>query len=408
MIIQKSTVNVLLLDDEPFMLMLLDEMLSSLGLTEVTPCEKGIDALAWLDKPDYSADLIFLDINMPDMDGMEFVRHLATRQYQGSLIIISGEDERMLQTVEKLVNAHNIMALGHLQKPFKIAALSNLLGKWQPAWMNKPVQKGKTYNAHEIKTAIANNELINYYQPQIDVATGKVIGVEALVRWLHPQDGIVFPDQFIHVAEAFGLIDDVTKAVVEAAFAQASIWQKHTLALRVSVNISMDSLISLDFVDYLADAVAAAGIMASDIVLEVTESRLMKHLSVSLEALSRLRLKRFGLSIDDFGTGYSSFSLLHNIPFNELKVDQSFVHGATRNKTQYAIYDSSLTLAQRLGMHVVAEGIEDWEDWNLLRNTGCDMAQGFFIAKPMPAANILDWISDWEANIENFMNSANV
>ena len=135
----------------------------------------------------------------------------------------------------------------------------------------------------------------------------------------------------------------------------------------------------------------------------MTESQLMKSLSVSLEILTRLRLKRFSLSIDDFGTGHSSLSQLRDITFDELKVDQGFVHGAASNNTLRAIYHASLGLTKQLGMKTVAEGVEDRSDWDFLRSTGCDMAQGYFIAKPMPASEIPDWISAWEANFENLM-----
>lgn len=399
--------KVLILDDEPFMRMLLSEMLSNLGLTQITAYENGTEALAYINSPDNAVDLILLDINMPGMDGIEFVRHLANCSYHGSLILISGEDERMLQTAEKLVKTHNINILGHLQKPVSSKELSGLLKKWLPSWLNESSpQTRKIYSAEEIQIAISNKEFVNYYQPQINVKTGKVVGVEALARWQHPQDGTVFPDQFIQIAEANGLIDDLTYLVIDTAFSQTSIWQNYSLDLRVSVNISMANLASLNFVDYLAKAVNVAGIMSSDIVLEVTETQLMKHLSNSLEVLGRLRLKRFGLSIDDFGTGYSSFALLRAIPFNELKVDRGFVHGVDSNDTLRAIYNASLSVAQQLDMQVVAEGVEDWDDWNFLRNSTCNVAQGYFIAKPMPADKIHDWIHDWEANIENFMHSS--
>jgi EAL domain-containing protein (putative c-di-GMP-specific phosphodiesterase class I) len=140
-----------------------------------------------------------------------------------------------------------------------------------------------------------------------------------------------------------------------------------------------------------------------DIVLEVTESRLMKNSSTSLEVLTRLRMKRFSLSIDDFGTGNSSLTQLRDIPFDELKVDQGFVHGAASNETLRAIYSASLSLAKQLGMKTVAEGVEDRVDWDFLRSTDCDLAQGYFIAKPMPPGEIPDWITAWEANIENLM-----
>lgn len=396
---EQSALKILLIDDEPFMLKLLSHTLSNLGITQVTACESGREALEWLGLSNDSPDLILLDINMPEMDGIEFVRHLAKRQYPGSLILVSGEDERMLQTVEKLVQVHKITALGHLQKPVIPDELSKLLAKWRPPRLHQPSSVRRTYNADQIRAAIANNELVNYYQPQVDLADGKVVGVETLVRWQHPQDGIVLPEQFIHEAEAYGLINDLTRIVVDAAFAHYKIWQDNNLHLGLSVNISMNNLASLEFVDYLSTAAAAAGITPSGIVLEVTESQLMNHLSTSLEILSRLRLKRFGMSIDDFGTGYSSFSRLQSIPFTELKVDQEFVHGAASNDTLRAIYSASLMLAQRLGMKTVAEGVEDREDWDFVRSTGCDIAQGYFIAKPMPATKILDWIAAWEINV---------
>ena len=399
----RPTLKILLVDDEPFMLKLMSQTLSTLGLTQITACESGHKALECIDSPDYSPDLILLDINMPEMDGLEFTRHLAERHYSGGLILVSGENERMLQTAEKLVHLHKITSLGHLQKPVTPAALSDLLDKWMPAWMIEPPPTLRAYSANELKAAISNKELTNYYQPQIDVASGKVVGVEALVRWQHPQDGIVFPERFIRIAEAYGLINDLTHSVVNAAFKQLSVWQNNSPNMKISINISMDNLTSAEFVDYLIAACTAADIIPSDVVLEVTESQLMKNLSSSLEVLSRLRLKRFGMSIDDFGTGYSSFTLLNNVPFNELKVDQGFVHGAANNDRLRAIYNASLTLAKQLGMKAVAEGVEDWDDWNLLRNTGCDVAQGHFIARPMPADKFLDWLVSWEANVDTVL-----
>ena len=340
---------------------------------------------------------------MPEMDGIEFLRHLVDRRFTGSLILISVEDERMLQTAEKLVRVHKIPALGHLHKPVNPEDLSALLEKWTPPHLLVPRATKKAYGADEVRAAIVNDELVNYYQPKVDMANGKVVGVESLVRWRHPQDGMVFPDRFVGVAEEHGLIDDLTRAVIVEAFAQAKTWQDDGLHLRVALNISMDNLASLEFADYVAAAASSAGIVPGDIVLEVTESRLMKELSAPLEILTRLRLKRFSLAIDDFGTGHSSLIQLRDIPFDELKVDRSFVHGVASNDTLRAIYSASLSLAQHLGMKTVAEGVEDRADWDFLRSTGCDLAQGYFIAKPMPAGEIPDWITTWEAKVENLI-----
>lgn len=401
--VEKSDIKILVLDDEPFMLKLLSRMLTNLGFTQVQTCTGGTAALMEFDSPNTPPDLILLDLNMPGMDGIEFMRHLVGRHYTGSLILISGEDERVLQTAEKLVLAHKIPALGHLHKPVNPESLSALLNKWTPPSPAIALTSIKAYSADEVSEAIAKGELINYYQPKVAVTNGKVIGVESLVRWRHPQNGIVGPDHFIGVAEEYGLIDDLTRAVVKEAFAQTRIWQDCGLNLRVAINISMKNLALLEFADYITAAAANAGITPDSIVLEVTETQLMKDLSAPLEILTRLRLKRFGLSIDDFGTGHSSFSQLRDIPFNELKVDQGFVHNAANNSTLRAIYTVSLHVAKQLGMKTVAEGVADQADWDFLRNTGCDLAQGNFISEPLPGAEIPNWIRGWEADIEQLM-----
>jgi EAL domain-containing protein (putative c-di-GMP-specific phosphodiesterase class I) len=242
---------------------------------------------------------------------------------------------------------------------------------------------------------------VNYYQPKVLVATGEVKGVEALVRWRHPVDGMVYPDQFIGVAEEHGLIHDLTRAVLGEALIQARLWRDRGMALRMAVNVSMDDLASLDFPELVAGQAAIAGVAPEDVVLEVTESRLMKDLKTPLEVLARLRLKRFSLSIDDFGTGHSSLAQLRNFPFDELKVDRGFVHGACRDKTLRAIFDASLGLATNLGMDIVAEGVEDRDDWDFLRRTGCRLAQGYFIARPMPADDLPAWLRAWEARFQD-------
>ncbi len=401
--VKKSVIKILVLDDEPFMLKLLIYMLAELGFIQVSTCESGRAALELFHDPNRLPDLILLDLNMPDMDGIEFIRHLVDRSYSGGLILISGENERILQTVENLVRAHKIMALGHLQKPVNPKELSALLAKWMPLCSGGLRAATRAYTVDEVRAAVIHGEFMNYYQPKVEVASGKVMGLECLARWRHPSDGMVFPDQFIEVAEEHGLIDALTRALLSEAFQQTAVWQDNGLDLRIALNISMDNLTSLGFADYVVHAAYSAGIKPSDIVLEVTESRLMKNLTVPLEILTRLRLKRFSLSIDDFGTGHSSLNQLRDFPFDELKVDRGFVHGAANNDTLRAIYGASLSLAQQLGMKSVAEGVEDRADWDFVCSTGCDFAQGYFIAKPMPASEIPNWISAWETEVKNLM-----
>lgn len=391
----RASPRILLLDDEPFMLRLLAHMLAGLGHASVRCCDDGAAALATLAAP-APPNLILLDLNMPQMDGIEFVRKLVEHHYHGSLVLVSGEDERMLQMAERLVQAHHIPVLGHLHKPVAIEALKVVLDQWRPP---RPVQaaKRRSYAAEELAAAIANDELVVHYQPKVEVGSGTVVGVEALVRWRHPRDGLVPPLLFIGLAERHGLIDALTRVVLSSALAQAGAWQRAGLKLRVAVNVSMRNLASVSFVDFVVDAAHAAAVAAEDIVLEVTESCLMHDQRAPLEILMRLRLKRFRLSIDDFGTGHSSLTQVHDIPFNELKIDRSFVHGAAQDETARAMMHASLGLGRQLGMEVVAEGVEDRADWNLVRAMGCDLAQGHYIARAMPAEAIAAWIETWHA-----------
>ena len=396
-----SDIKILILDDDTFMLKLLTRMLAKQGYTAVSTCDNGQDALKSIDHPDTCPDLILLDLNMPDMDGIEFVRYLVDRNYHGNLVLVSGEDERMLKTAEKLVHAHKIQMLGYLHKPVNPEKLSELLQNWEPYSPAKPSDK-KIYGAAEIQSAISNHELVNYYQPKVSVATGDVIGVETLVRWHHPQDGLTLPDRFIHTAEQYNLINDLTGLVLKQALAQAKIWHQSGQILRVAINVSMDNLASLDFQDLVVKLVAENGLPPQKITLEVTESQLMgSDTRIPLEILTRLRLKRFHLSIDDFGTGHSSMAQLRDIPFSELKIDQGFVHRAWMDDTLRAIYDASLSMAKQLGMEVVAEGVEDRNDWELLRQTGCDYAQGNFVSVPLLPADFSRWVEEWQTRVND-------
>lgn len=398
-----SNIKILILDDDPFMLKLLTKMLAKQGYTSVSACDNGQDALKKIDNAETRPDLILLDLNMPDMDGIEFVRYLVDRQYHGDLILVSGEDERMLKTAERLVHAHKITMLGYLHKPVNPDKLIEIMSKGGLQSSEKKLQSSKKiYSAEELSSAITNHELVNYYQPKVSVATGEVIGVETLVRWHHPTDGLISPDRFISIAEENHLINELTAFVLTGALTQAKIWHQNGLMLRVAINVSMDNLASLDFQDLVVNLVTEAGLSPQRIVLEVTESQVMgADTRVPLEILTRLRLKRFHLSIDDFGTGHSSLAQLRDIPFDELKIDQGFVHRAGTDGTLRAIYDASLSMAKQLGMETVAEGVEDQNDWELLRQTGCDLAQGNFISKPLQAADFPAWVEEWQNRVRN-------
>ncbi|MFA6920880.1 MAG: EAL domain-containing response regulator [Gallionella sp.] len=405
---KNPAIRILVLDDYPFMLKVLAHMLKHLGYTSVATCNNGRAALEMVDNSNDGPDLILLDLNMPEMDGVEFVRHLVEHRYAGSLILISGEDAQMLLATEKLVRAHNIPVLGHLSKPVRPEDLAALIDLIKPESLTSLIHKlalsnhadtqpvRLIYSAEDVRAAMANGELVNYYQPKVSPVSGQVVGVETMVRWDHPRNGIVFPSRFIGVAEEYGLIKNLTWVVLTGALNQFNAWQKEGLSLQVSVNVSIHSLVSVDFVGFIAGLVSDAGVPPEMVVLEVPESLIMMNdLRAPLETLTRLRLKGFRLSIDAFGVGYFSQERLRDLPFNEIKIDRSCVHHASTNKKVREKYDACLGMARQLDLDVVAVGVEETGDWDMLRNTRCDIAQGYFIAKPMPASDLPGWIQSW-------------
>ena len=387
--------EILLLDDDPLQLKLLARALNGLGYHNVVGCTTAAVALDALNAPERSIGLIFLDLNMPDVDGVAFLRLLAESHRSIPVVLVSGEDERLVETAARLGASHQLTVLGTLPKPVWPVELRALLARWEspaPAASGAPA----AYAAGDVTRAVRHGELVTYYQPKVDLVTGAVAGVEALVRWRHPLHGDVLPGRFLGVVEEQGLIGELTRVVIGAALSQADEWRQDGLQLSVAVNVSMDDLAQVDFADYVLAELDRHGVPPSDLVLEVAEPRLAKDPHAVMEVVSRLRLKRVTMSIDDFGTGHSSLAQVRDLPFNEVKIDGSFLHGAGSNATLAALFTASVDMARRIGMRTVAEGVEDSVDWAWLRSRNCDQAQGFFLGRPMPADELRHWLAGWE------------
>jgi len=388
--------EVLLVDDDTFLHGLIKQQLRNIGIDNVSAYASASDALAVLKEESGRFDVILCDLQMPDMDGIELIRNVAHIGYRGGLLLMSGEGPRILQTAEALATAHGLNVLGALQKPVSSDQLLSILASARRGTRVSRDKSQANRSASELCAAIAGDQLINHYQPKVEMKSRTIVGVESLVRWQHPDDGLIFPDQFVPVAEENDLIDRLTHRVITNALLDARAWRAVGWPLSLAVNVSMHNLISLDFPDIVVDLAQRIGIPTTDIVLEVTESQLMVDPVASLDILTRLRLKQIRLSIDDFGTGFSSLAQLRDIPFDELKVDRSFIHGADRDPAAMAIVDASFNMAKALGMTTVAEGVEDQADWDwLLQKGGCDIVQGYFLAKPMSAEDLTTWLAAW-------------
>ncbi len=247
----------------------------------------------------------------------------------------------------------------------------------------------------ELRRAIEGDQLFLSYQPKVNVATGSVVGAEALLRWRHPRRGLVQPGDFIPLAEQAGIIKPLTWWVLEQAVKQCRAWERAELGLDVAVNLSARSLHDPQLTERITDLLAAHQVPPSRLQLEVTESAVMTDPTRAVEILGHLGDLGVGVSIDDFGTGYSSLTYLRNLPVSEIKIDKSFVIGMGGNGgSDQAIVRSTSELGHSLGLTVVAEGVEDGKSFELLRSYGCDLAQGFFIARPMAADALVAWRSD--------------
>lgn len=385
--------RILVVDDDAFMLRLMSTMLTQLGSTALTACQTGEAALDEIAEQD-AFDLVFLDVNMPGMDGIEFIRRLATRQFRGGLVLVSGEKPRLLASIHRLINTHRLRSLGVLQKPVTLEALRARISQWRAtAERTARVRALRApYALERVLEAIARGEMTNHYQPQVAIGSGELVGVECLARWQHPEDGLVLPDQFIPVLEQHGMIPCLTRAVLANQLRQCRAWRGQGIELSATVNVSMDDIVALDFPDELERLVAQSGVEPGRLTLELTEGQVTRQLAIALDVLSRLQLKGFRLSIDDFGTGHSSLAQLRDLPFDELKIDRGFVQGAARDERLQAICSASVRMAKQLHMRVIAEGVELEDDWRYLQQLGCDAAQGYLFARPMPPAELNQWM----------------
>ncbi len=380
----------LVVEDDDFQRRTVVRMLRSLGAREVLEAGNGKQALESI-RDAALVDLVVCDLDMPEMDGMEFMRHLGQANSAVSVIIASVQELPLLNSVKKMARAYGVRLLGLIEKPVTLKGLETLIALHElPKLQSARVSAdAPVFSLEQILHGVQEKQFEPFFQPKVALATGKVLGAEALARWRHPEHGLVGPNAFIAPLEHSGKIDELTLVMLQKAALACRTWREREMELTVSVNLSLVSLADTKLANRITEIVRSAGLDPHYMILEITETAAMTEVAPALENLTRLRMRGFGLSVDDYGTGFSSLRQLTRAPFTELKIDQGFVTGCGANPSARAIVESSVEMARRLNITSVAEGVETQADWDVLLAVGCDLAQGYFIAKPMQESEFL-------------------
>ena len=390
-----AQMSVMVVEDHGFQRRMALRLLAEVGVTRSREAADGESALALLQAGEALPDVIIVDLDMPGMDGIEFIGHVAQRKLARAIVVASALDPALLNTVQTMARAYGLRVLGCVEKPMTAPKLADVLALFDVSPDADEDEVALDLDAEALAEGLARDEFLPFFQPQVTFSNGQVIGVEALARWRRADGAIVRPAQFIPLLEREQQIDRLTDRILEKACAWKARWARSGISLKISVNVSMLNLADVAAADRFQHIVRSHGVDPREIVLEITESSVMGEAAHALNVLARLRLKGFGLSVDDFGTGYSSLSQLSQIPFTELKIDQSFVTGAANQPRKRAVIEASLELARKLNLSVVAEGVETVEDWQMLAELGCTYAQGYLISRPVPGDQLAEVIARW-------------
>jgi len=390
--------QVLVVDDSELQRQFIAELCCDIGITGVLQAVDGYDAIAQL-KTNPQIEAIILDLEMPGMDGVQVLYEMASLGLAPPIVVASGQGSKLLNVVENMAKSLGLRLLGVLQKPLSheqlLAGLQRFTALPMTPRSNERWSPELSLTEQEVIRALQEREFIPYFQPKVQLADGSLKGVETLVRWQHPEHGLLTPGSFIGLIEGSRYISELTLQMLDMSLRQCRNWHAAGLPVGFSLNLSARSLADTRLADAIIERVAVSGIEPQQVTLEITESALMTDLSTTLGTLARLRLKGFGLSVDDYGTGFSGMLQLSRIPCTELKVDRAFVNGASGSRHLRILLESALDIAGKLGLGVVAEGVETLQDWMLLRDLGCGEVQGYFVAKPMPGDALLAW---WRSN----------
>lgn len=385
--------NVLVIDDHRFQRSVLTRMLKTIGIANVLEAEDGAGALGIVRARRDSLMLIITDVDMPEMDGLEFLRRLSEEAPRTPVAIHSALDRALLKSIEVMAAAYGVELIGVLEKPATEAALVEVVGRALER-TSSPRQLVAEADEAQLDAALKQHEFEPWFQPKVDLRSGRVTGAEVLVRWCRLHADPLPPDRFLTLIREKGMMRSLTLAVATRCAQYLGQVGPRGKDFTLSLNVCPTLLDDPEFGASLAHALTGGGATPEEVVLEITESAASRNQGAALENLARLRMRGFELSIDDFGTGHSSLAKLVRTPFSELKIDREFVAKLPTEASARTLVESMVAIARRLGLRTVAEGIETEAQREILIALNCDMGQGYLFAKPMAAGDWLQWMQD--------------
>jgi EAL domain-containing protein (putative c-di-GMP-specific phosphodiesterase class I) len=387
--------TVLVVDDDALQRKVLSRRVSALPIPRVLEASSGTEALAVMER-EPNVEVVISDLAMPFGDGLDLLCELGNRKSSASFVLHSAMDRQLLACMEMMARERRFKFSGILPKPASTADLLRLLARpVVPAAASRKALP--QVPAEERRAALDAGQFVPFFQPKVRFSDRTVVGAEALARWEHPVHGFLPPFLFIDAFEAEGLLGKLTMAMLEGAIRAAREWADAGTPVPVSVNLSLSFLSAPGVAEKIDELTSKYRVPHAHVVLEITENVAMSDVGRCLENIARLKLRGHLLSIDDFGVGFSSLQQLVRIPFDEIKLDRSFVAGVQAGSRAALMLDATISMAKKLEMTSVAEGIETEEEWRFLAGLGCDVAQGYLIAKPMDAASFSQWLLDYSA-----------
>lgn len=366
--------------------------LGALGAARISEVADGHSALRWLQDGDISdVDLAIIDLDLPGVDGLALIRRLAGTPCRSRLIITGEQPENIMFSIETMAQACGVDVLGAVATPLSAPRLRELIDNFStPAAGSPDAAEAPPFSFAEVEAGLQAGQFEPYFQPKIELETGQVKGLEAFARWRHPAHGLLGPSAFMDALEQQQRTDFLDWSMIDASALRAS-----ALQVPISINLAPHTLAHPQFMQQIAACIARHGVPPGFLTFEIPESSVLSADASFVERLVRMRIAGFGLAIDDYGTSRSNLQLLARIPFSELKIDRSFVDGASKNRALGTVLASCLGLARSLGRDAVAVGVETKQDWDFLQGLGCTYAQGFYIASPMEASAFPGWLEDW-------------